>query len=251
MPSGRSVELADDEVHVWIMPVRAPEAVIAGLERVLSEDELEQASRFRFPHLRDSYIVSHGVLRHLLARYLDQAPADIAFVRGAQGKPAVSPSSPLQFNLTHSGGMAAVALANGCAVGIDLEHLRPMTDIEEIAGRYFCPEEAAEILALPPDKRDRAFFSCWTRKEAYIKAIGDGLSCPLDSFQVTIQPNTQPRLVHIAGDTGTAAAWTLHDLSLAPDHIAALAYRDQARIISIFPIEDFSAFAAGRIPPEQ
>jgi 4'-phosphopantetheinyl transferase len=129
-----------------------------------------------------------------------------------------------------------------CGVGIDLERLRPIADTAEIARRYFCPEEAAEILSLPPDERDAAFFRCWTRKEAYIKAIGDGLSCPLDSFQVSIEADAQPRIVHIAGDRTAAAIWTLHDLPLAPDYVAALAYRDRPRVVSVFPIDDLAGF---------
>jgi 4'-phosphopantetheinyl transferase len=224
------------------MPTQAAEPVIAGLERVLSRDELERASRFRFPHLAGAYVITHGVLRLLLARYLDRDPAGISFQHGVRGKPAVSENPQFDFNLTHSEGMAAVAVTIGCPLGLDLEYLRPIPDIEEIAGRYFCPEEAAEILSLAPGEREQAFFRCWTRKEAYVKAVGDGLSCPLDSFQVTIQADLPARLVHIAGDRAAAGGWTLHDLSLAPDYIAALAYPDRRRALSLFPISDLAAF---------
>jgi 4'-phosphopantetheinyl transferase len=230
------------EIHIWTMPTWAAESLVAQLERVLSRDELERASRFRFPHLTSAYVITHGVLRLVLAPYLDQDPAGISFDYGVRGKPAVSKNPQLEFNLTHSDGMAAVAVTTGCPLGIDLEHLRPILDIEEIASRYFCPEEAAEILPLPPRERESAFFRCWTRKEAYIKAIGDGLSCPLDSFQVTVQADTPAGLVHIAHDRGAAAGWTLHDLPLAPDSIAALAYPGRRRAISVFPITDLAAF---------
>jgi 4'-phosphopantetheinyl transferase len=230
------------EVHIWTMPTQAAEPLVADLERVLSTDELERASRFRFPHLTSAFVITHGVLRLLLAQYLDHRPAGISFDYGVRGKPAVSKNPQLEFNLTHSDGVAAVAVTTGCALGIDLERLRPIPDIEEIARRYFCPEEAAEILPLPPGEREQAFFRCWTRKEAYIKAIGDGLSCPLDSFQVTVQADTPAHLVQIAGDRVAAAAWTLQDLPLAPDYIAALAYPGRQRAISIFPITDLAAF---------
>jgi 4'-phosphopantetheinyl transferase len=241
MPAGPS-RLGVDEVHIWTMPIQASVAVVTELQRTLGRDELERASRFRFPHLTSAYVITHGVLRLLLARYLDRGPARISFEYGVRGKPNVSKSRQIDFNLTHSAGMAAVAVTTGCALGIDLEHLRSMPDLEEIAGRYFCPEEAAEILSLAPGEREQAFFRCWTRKEAYIKAIGDGLSCPLDSFQVTVQAGTPARLVHIAHDRVAAARWTLHDLSLAPDYIAALAYPDRRRSISVFPISDLAAF---------
>jgi 4'-phosphopantetheinyl transferase len=229
------------------MPTRAAELVVAGLERVLSREELERASRFRFPQLTSAYVITHGVLRLLLARYLDRDPAGISFVQGVQGKPALSKAPPVEFNLTHSEGMAAVAVTIGCPLGVDLEHLRPLPDMEEIAGRYFCPEEAAELLSLAPGEREQAFFRCWTRKEAYIKAVGDGLSCPLDSFQVTIQADMPARLVHIAGDRVAAARWTLHDLSLAPDYIAALAYPDRQRALSVFPISDLAVFCRSHV----
>src|SRR6185437_5587112 len=137
--------LVTNEVHIWTVPVQASEPVVTELWQFLSKDELERASRFRFPHLTSAYVITHGVLRLLLARYLDHDPAGISFEDGVRGKPAVSKTRQIDFNLTHSEGMAAVAVTTGCALGIDLEHLRPISDIEEIARRYFCPEEAAEI----------------------------------------------------------------------------------------------------------
>lgn len=233
---------AIDEVQIWTMPTQGPDAVVTQLRRILGKDELERASRFRFPHLTNAYVIAHGVLRLLLARYLDRDPARISFVYGAQGKPTVSDNLQFDFNLTHSEGMAAIALTKGCALGLDLEHLRSIPDLEQIARRYFCTGEAAEIFSLPPGEREQAFFRCWTRKEAYIKAIGDGLVCPLDSFQVTVQADRPARLVHIGGDRAAAANWTLRDLSLAPDYIAALAYPDRPRRLSVFPISDLAAF---------
>ncbi|HEY3988790.1 MAG TPA: 4'-phosphopantetheinyl transferase superfamily protein [Acidobacteriaceae bacterium] len=224
------------------MASTASEALVAALERVLATEEAERASRFRFSHLRESYITTHGILRCLLGRYLDLDPAGICFVYSARGKPALDSAGGLQFNLTHSDSMAAIALTTGCPLGIDMEHTRPLADIEQIAGQYFCPEETAEILSLPLGERERAFFSCWTRKEAYIKAIGDGLSCGLDSFRVSVQPDAPARLIHIGGDTVAPGSWSLHNLSLAPDYAAALAYQDRPRTISIFPLHNLSEF---------
>jgi 4'-phosphopantetheinyl transferase len=140
--------------------------------------------------------------------------------------------------MTHSGDMAAFVFTIGCQIGIDLERVRGLSEAQEIANRYFCPDEAAEIMALPPNERERAFFLCWTRKEAYIKAIGDGLSTPLHEFRVTLQPNEPARLVHLARDKEAARVWTLHDLSLASNYAAAIAYRDRQRPLSIIPIVD-------------
>ena len=116
--------------------------------------------------------------------------------------------------------------------------MRPTAGAQDIADRFFCPEEAAEIRSLPPSERERAFFRCWTRKEAYIKAIGDGLSAALNGFRVTVQPGEPARLVHIAHDTVVAQAWTLDDLTPSADFLAALAYRDRPRSVSTFLIDD-------------
>jgi 4'-phosphopantetheinyl transferase len=136
--------------------------------------------------------------------------------------------------------LAALAFATGFAIGIDLEQLRPVADMQEIADRYFCTEEAAELLPLPAPERDRAFFACWTRKEAFLKATGEGFQCPLSSFRVTALPNVDARLMHIGGDSSAAEKWTLHDLQLAPGFAAALAYHAPPRSLSLFRLTDLS-----------
>jgi 4'-phosphopantetheinyl transferase len=202
----------------------------------LAKDELDRADRFRFAHLRESFVIARAGLRCLLGRYLDICPADLRFIYGSKGKPALESAAGVQFNMTHSGRLAAVAITANCPIGVDLELIRPLPDMQQIAARFFCSEEAAEIMMLPASERELAFFRCWTRKEAYIKAIGDGLSAPLDGFRVTMQPGAPARFVHIGHDTNAANAWTLHDLCFAPDYAAALAYRGPQRSLSIFPI---------------
>ena len=243
MQAGCSFELSNHDVHVWTMPTKASDAVVAQFERVLSKGEAIRAARFRFSHLQDSFVITHGVLRHLLGRYLSLDPAKICFSYGDKGKPDVASADNFHFNLTHSGGMAAVAFTSGCQLGIDAEHIRPVEEMQQIANHYFASDEAAELMLLPESEREPAFFRCWTRKEAYIKAIGDGLSCALDSFQVTLLPNVPPRLIHIGGDRFAAEMWSLHDLSLAPGYTAALAYRDRERSLSIFPVPDLAKLA--------
>ena len=240
MQTRRSFQLSTRDVHVWIVPTKASDVELDYFESVLAKDELDRASRFRFRYLRDAFVLTRGSLRLLLGRYLDLDPASICFSYGDKGKPALSSGDTLQFNLTHSNGMAAIALTSGCPIGVDMEHLRSIDDMQQLAERYFCPEEAAEIMALPPNDRQRAFFFCWTRKEAYIKTIGDGLSCSLDSFRVTVRPDADARLIHIGGDRTAAAMWTMHNLALA-DYAVTVAYRDRARPLSIFPMIAASA----------
>jgi 4'-phosphopantetheinyl transferase len=210
----------------------------ARFDPVLATDEKERARRFRFDHLRQSFVITRGVLRCLLARYVGLDPAELRFACGPKGKPALASAAGIEFNATHSGGSALFAFATGCQVGIDLELMRPIAGAQDLADRFFCPEEAAEIRSLPPGERERAFFRCWTRKEAYIKAIGDGLSAPLDGFRVALRPGEAARLVHIAHDTDAAAAWTLDDLGPAAGYLAALAYRDRRRSVSTFALDD-------------
>ncbi|HEY1950869.1 MAG TPA: 4'-phosphopantetheinyl transferase superfamily protein [Bryobacteraceae bacterium] len=225
-------------IEIWIFPTETSDAACAKFERLLAPDEKVRAERFRFDRLRKSFIATRGALRCLLGRYLSLPPASLEFHYGSKGKPTLAPAMGIDFNATHSGDLAAFAFTLGSQLGIDLEHVHPLAEMQDIAGRFFCPEEAAELASLSPDDREAAFFRCWTRKEAYIKAIGDGLSAPLDAFRVTLHPNELARFVHIAHDTNVAQAWTLHDLRLSPGYAAALAYHDRERPLSLFQLAD-------------
>lgn len=236
--AGCSFELSTNDVHVWTLDSGASEAMADRFAPVLAADEKERAARFRLDRLRHSFVITRGVLRCLLARYANLHPAGIRFACGPKGKPALASAAGIEFNATHSGGSALFAFAKGCHVGVDLELMRPITGAQDIAERFFCPEEAAEIGSLPPAERERAFFRCWTRKEAYLKAVGDGLSAPLNGFRVTLRPGEPARVVHIAHDTYAAQAWTLDDLGPAAGYLAALAYRDRRRSVSTFAINE-------------
>jgi 4'-phosphopantetheinyl transferase len=225
-------------IEIWILPTENSDVACAKFERLLAPDEKARAERFRFDLLRKSFITTRGALRCLLGRYLSLPPADLEFRYGSKGKPTLAPAMEIDFNATHSGDLAAFAFTIGCQIGIDLEQVHPLAEMQDIASRFFCPEEAADLASLPPDERETAFFRCWTRKEAYIKAIGDGLSAPLDTFRVTLHSNEPARFLHLAHDTNAAKAWTLHDLSLASGYAAALAYHDVERPLSLFKVAD-------------
>jgi 4'-phosphopantetheinyl transferase len=231
--------LPEDAIHVWAFPTRTAET--AGLERVLADDERMRADRFRFGHLRESFVIAHGVLRHLLGRYLGVRPSELRFTYGSKGKPAVISESGLEFNMSHSGRMALVAMTRRRPIGVDIEEIRPLSGMSKIAESFFGPEEASEIFSLPEAERELAFFSCWTRKEAYIKAIGEGLSAPLDRFRVSITANTPARMIHIEDDAAAAEMWCLEDLQVADNYSAALAYRGQRLSLSLFRIADPAA----------
>src|SRR5471030_1076578 len=241
-----SFDLCGRDVHVWTLRTGGSGAVAAKFEPVLAPVERAHAKRFRFDHLRHSFVITRGALRYLLGRYLDLHPSIIRFGFGPKGKPALASAAGIEFNATHSGGLAVFAFTVGRQIGVDLEQIRPLTGTQHIADRFFCPEEAADIVSLPPSERERDFFCCWTRKEAYVKAIGDGLSAPLDEFRVTVHPNEPARMIHLAHDKNAAKAWTLHDLSLASGYAAALAYRDRQRSVFVFPIRDAIETLPGR-----
>jgi 4'-phosphopantetheinyl transferase len=240
MRAGCIAELSKRQAHVYTLRGSATSDVLVQCEKVLSPDERVRADRIRFQDLRESFIATRGALRYLLGGYLGLHPASICLVYSSTGKAGLAHHNDLRFNVSHSGSMSAFALTAGCDIGIDLEQLRPLPDIEKIAARFFCPEEAAEIASLPAGERERAFFTCWTRKEAFIKASGAGLSRPLNSFRITSQPGDAGNLILLDREDDGRGLWSAHDLALATDYAAAIAYRDHPRALSIFPIADLA-----------
>jgi len=206
-------------VHVWKIALDQPAEEFRAL---LSADESERASRFRVERGADRYTVGRGALRMILAGYTGAPPEALVFQYNGFGKPELA-GSDVCFNLSHSHEIALVAAARGRAVGVDVERIREPVMIERIAERFFAPAEARAIAALPPDRQARAFFNCWTRKEAWIKARGEGLSIPLNSFEVTLAPGEPARLVATRPDEEDAARWTLRELECGPGFAAALA----------------------------
>jgi 4'-phosphopantetheinyl transferase len=201
---------------------------IAALWQLLSRDERERAEKFRFTKHRRHYIVARASLRRLLAERLRIAPRAVELVETEYGKPRLSPvhgSVHLDFNLSHSGALALYAFTSGRAVGIDVELIREVPDIDDLAACFFSPSESASLQALPLARRSLAFLACWTRKEAFIKALGQGLSCPLDGFDVTIDPDAPARITRIEAGIGSVANWTMQAFTPNPCYIAAVAYR--------------------------
>lgn len=190
-------ELEDNKIHVWRASLSWDQATLRGFESTLADDETARAQRFIFESDRSYFIAAHGFLRNLLGSYLRCPPKAIDFTYGPHGKPLVASRGPqphVCFNLSHSHGVALVAIARKRQVGIDIELVRPEFAGEEIAKRYFSPKEIAELSRLPVELRANGFFLCWTRKEAYVKARGDGLHVPLDTFSVSVLPDAPATL---------------------------------------------------------
>jgi 4'-phosphopantetheinyl transferase len=218
------------DVHVWVVDLEASPPSVRELASTLSSDEKDRATSFKFEHLATRFRVCRGLLRTFLAAYLRTAPNDIEFLYGKCGKPFVAGVENFHFNLAHSEEMAVYAFAWGCDLGVDIERIRDIRDIGAIARHFFCPEEVADLSSVNAGERLEAFFACWTRKEAYIKATGEGLSASLDSFRVALQPREPPSFVHINGSVLEADLWSLHSFRPNEDQIGALAVPDRRKL---------------------
>jgi 4'-phosphopantetheinyl transferase len=229
-----AVRIGAWEIDLWRIGLDdAERAMCARYERILDEDERERAAKFRVEGARERFIVSHGAMRMILGGYTGAAPEQIVYCEEANRKPALlSPAGEVRFNLTHAEGIALLAVARGLEVGIDVERVRPLRDDLGLAERFFAPEEVADLRSLSdPGEREAAFFRCWTRKEAVLKATGDGLRFPLSAFAVTLLPGEPAAVRRDARASGVGTVWTLHAFDPAPGYVAALAYTGEQRPI--------------------
>ena len=202
-----------------------PLQLIQHLRQTLSADELGRAKRFLFERDRRRFIVGRGVLRNILSRYTKENPARLRFRYSKYGKPFLIPPAgqdTLRFNLSHSGELALYAITCRRDIGIDVEQIRSMPDAEQLAERFFSNQENQTFRAVSPEQKDTAFFNCWTRKEAYVKAIGEGLSLPLDQFDVSLAPGEPAALLRARGRPQEPEHWFLEGLEPAPGYVGGL-----------------------------
>lgn len=220
--------LGPSEVHLWRVWLDSPGRPLGDLLALLAADERARAQRLHFERDRAHFIAGRAILRLLLAGYLQADPAELVFAYGPQGKPApAGDKTGLRFNLSHSHGLALYAVTRAREVGVDLEQVRPLPDALPMARRFFSAGEYAALTALPAEQQPEAFFAGWTRKEAYLKALGAGLTTELSGFTVSLEPGEDARLVSVAGDPAEAARWGMVAFSPAPGFVAALAARDR------------------------
>ncbi|HBB32385.1 MAG TPA: 4'-phosphopantetheinyl transferase [Cyanobacteria bacterium UBA8803] len=230
--------LSANEVHVWRAELEQPTWQIEKLAQTLSPDEKQRANRFYFERDRKKFIVGRGILRMLLSSYSDIDPSRLQFSYSPRGKPAIANTDPkarLEFNLSHSNGLVLYAISRDLQLGIDLEYIRPMQDAEQLAKRFFSPREYVLISSLPDEQKQEAFFNGWTRKEAYLKATGDGLA-GLAQVEVSLMPGDSAMLVSISGDASAASRWDLYHLIPAPDYVAALAVAGKSGHLELLDI---------------
>jgi 4'-phosphopantetheinyl transferase len=230
------LSLATGEVHVWRMELEQSPDVLKRFRTTLEADELRRASRFHFDRHRNSFVAGRGFLRYVLGRYLDSRPEALRFSYGEYGKPALD--GTLHFNMSHSHGLALLAITQDRQIGVDVEHVRADFATEEIARHFFSHSEVESFNALAKEDQIAAFFRCWTRKEAFIKATGRGLSQPLDAFDVTLAPGVAAELLRVEEDD--ASRWSMSDIDAGVDYAAALVVEGAAATIRYWAATDYN-----------
>jgi 4'-phosphopantetheinyl transferase len=221
-PSG-SFDRSPDLIRVWRVRLDVFSEEIARLERLLSSDETERAGRFCFDRDRRRFTVARAALRFILGGYLETSPEQVVFNYGSHGKPLLAnQNSGIRFNVSHSQEVALVAVTYGREVGVDVEFQRPMADQEELLAGYFSSREVAALRSVPRPQQQAAFFAGWTRKEAYLKARGGGLSIPLNSFAVSLGPDEPAALLEVRDDPMEPARWGMATLRAGPGYTGAL-----------------------------
>jgi 4'-phosphopantetheinyl transferase len=217
--------LVEGEIHIWLAELDCPPSLHKEIAQSLSQEEKDRAIRFIDSHRRARFVVGRGFLRSLLGAYLSKRPHEIQFLCGPQGKPYLeySKNEKVRFNLSHSGKYALYAFASGVEVGVDIEEISAIDNLESISRRYFSPQENQVIRALPPQEQVNAFFDCWTRKEALIKACGDGFAIPLDSFTVSLNPGESHPVIESGSAYFPQADWRILPLTPTQGYTGAVA----------------------------
>ena len=213
-PSGRVV--------VWKVRLDSAEHPV---ESPLSADEIGRANRFHFEKDRSQFVCCRSALRKLFGEYLDISPAEVRFKYLSSGKPQLEGAQnphDLQFNVAHSGDLALIAVGTGHRLGVDVEKIRGDVDTQSLSERFFSLHEREGLRALPEPERVSGFFACWSRKEAFLKATGEGLSFPLSKFSVSVHPNLAPEIEEINGSEQEGKQWFLADLPVGTEYRAAL-----------------------------
>jgi 4'-phosphopantetheinyl transferase len=213
-------------VHVWRAALDGTPDRVRSMREILDDEERRRVDRLGTEQARRRFTVGRGLLRMILGRYLEVDPGTLRFTYGPQGKPALADLSsgiPLHFNVAHSGDLVVYAATLGRRIGVDVEHLRQGFGGERIAERFFSAAEIAALRSISDDEKGRAFFNCWTRKEAYIKATGASILRALDSFDVSLAPGEPAALLRAHGDPEEAGRWSLRELDVGAEYVAALA----------------------------
>ena len=231
--------LRTDEVHVWRLEMPRSRQWLQTAETFLSDEERSRAQRFHFEKDRTRFTLCRGALRALLGRYVNLSPARIALEYGAHGKPRLSLEGserlgPFEFNVSHSGDHILFVMGRSHPLGVDVEQMRQDVEMESLAKRFFSEREVVDLSALDPGERTEGFFNCWTRKEAYVKAHGQGLSLGLGSFAVTLKPGVAPEIYWFESQAEQNKSWQLWDLPMPTGYRASLATTTRVNPLRLF-----------------
>jgi 4'-phosphopantetheinyl transferase len=225
---GTRLILAEDEVHLWRIDLAAVASAEKRWQKILSTDERARAARFHFERDRQHFSATRALLRVILSRYVGLEPADLVFRYSEKEKPSLDSQTShdlVEFNVSHSGTAALLAFARGRALGVDIEIIREDFDPAALAHRFFSSHEQSQLAMVDPPEKYSAFFRCWTRKEAYIKAVGTGLSLPLDQFDVSLRPSDENALLATRPNASETALWSLREVPVGDAYAGALCVR--------------------------
>ncbi|MEO6695102.1 MAG: 4'-phosphopantetheinyl transferase superfamily protein [Ignavibacteria bacterium] len=220
----------ENEIHVYKIRFDKSEDEISRLTNLLSDDELEKAKKYKFKKLSDNYITARGTLRKILGRYLKVLPSIPQISYKEKGKPFIK-NDDIKFNLAHTKDIAVYAFTKSDEIGIDVERIREMPDALQIANRFFSLDEYIALKEINNEQMNYTFFNCWTRKESFIKAIGEGLTYPLENFSVSSKPGDEPRILWLKNKENEVNHWALHNVEIGNEHIASLSIRNKNKKI--------------------
>ena len=237
LPRNEPIPLVENEIHVWRASTNTPPSVGNQLAQLLSPDELARLERYRFERDRLRFMTSRGILRILLGAYLELDPMQLIFDYGLHGKPHVSQQStqsPIQFNLSHSEDLSLFAFTKNARIGVDLEHLRPIPEVDLICERFFAPGEKTTMRGLPEDQKLEAFFTGWTRKEAYVKALGESIIPALDQVEVSLISGESTQLIIDVDNPEMIDKFSLISLVPLTGYLAAIAVENKSWVMRHF-----------------
>ncbi len=231
-----------NEIHIYPVDFNKGIEYLKKFETLLNEEEKNKAARFHFRKDRNAFILAHGILRSILANYLDTNPGQIEFQFNEYGKPFLRGNDILNFNISHSKEKLLLAFSTNILLGIDVEFMNTDFANGDIAEKFFSPAEVSMLNKLPGNLKTEGFYNCWTRKEALIKGIGKGLSIPLDSFDVELTPGKTPKIFDLRFDKQEKGKWEIIDLDLFADYKSAIAIKSNTFNIKLFNIEKYCVF---------
>ncbi|NER13685.1 4'-phosphopantetheinyl transferase superfamily protein [Leptobacterium flavescens] len=217
------IELKPQSAHIWHISIDQNKALLKQFGELLSADEKKRAEKFYFAKDRHCFVIAKGALRTLLGSYLQTDPSGIRFQYGSHGKPHLDDSTSLRFNLSHSGDAIVLGFVHDLSIGVDVEKIKDDIELKDIAKNFFSKEEVNALLSLKEEVHPNAFFNCWTRKEAFIKAKGSGLSFPLHEFAVSLEPGKEAELLQTKWDPDEKLKWTLASFEPEESYVGAVA----------------------------